>query len=109
MGRGTYAQTGRAGDMSIRTGPTPRVEDESAYRQHTIDSPTFVRFCQNLPKPPQVGPHQRHDAAMQRQAAALQQLVAQDVVQLDAWDEKHQEEQALAAAVQPAKPPGKKK
>lgn len=109
MGRDTYAQTGRAGDMSIRTGPTSRVEDELAYRQQTIDSPTFVRFCQNLPKPPDVGPHQRHDAAMQRQAAAMQQLIAEDVMQLDAWDDKQQEKQAAAAAVQTAKPPDKKK
>lgn len=109
VGRETYAQTGRAGDLSIRTGPTPRVEDESAYRQQTIDSPTFVRFCKNLPKLPEVGPVQRHHAAMQKQVSAMQQLVAEDVVRLDAWDEKQQERRVLAAAVQPATPPGKKK
>lgn len=107
--RDTYAQTGRAGDLSIRTGPTPRVEDETAYRQQTIDSPTFVRFCKNLPKLPEVGPVQRHHAAMQKQASAMQQLVAEDVVRLDAWDDKQQERRVLAAAVQPATPPGKKK
>ena len=109
VGRDSYAQTGRAGDMSIRTGPTPRVEDESAYRQHTIDSPTFVRFCKNLPKVPDVGPHQRHHAAMQMQASAMQQLVTEDVMRLDAWDVKQLKKQAVAAAVQPAMPLGKKK
>lgn len=109
VGRDTYAHTGRAGDMSIRTGPTPRVEDESAYRQQTIDSPTFVRFCKNLPKLPELGPHERHHAAMQRQASAMQQLVAEDVMRLDAWDEQQHARQAVAAAVQPVMPPGKKK
>ena len=109
MGRDTYSQTGRAGDMSIRTGPAPRVEDESAYHHHTIDSPTFVLFCKNLPKLPELGPHQRHDAAMHRQASAMQQLVAEDVMRLDAWDEQQQARQAVAAAAQPAIPPGKKK
>lgn len=109
VGRDTYSQTGRAGDMSIRTGPTPRVEDEAAYRQQTIDSPTFVRFCKNLPELPELGPHQRHDAAMQRQASAMQQLVADDVMRLDAWDDQQQARQAVAAAAQPAMPPGKKK
>ena len=95
--------------MSIRTGPTPRVEDESAFRQQAIDSPTFVRFCKNLPKLPEVGPHQRHDAAMQRQASALQQSVTEDVIRLDTWDEQQHARQAMAAAAQPALPPGKKK
>lgn len=65
----------------MRTGPTPRVEDESAYRQHTIDSPSFVRFCNSLPKQPEEGPVERHHAAMQRQESAVQQSAADDVAQ----------------------------
>ena len=105
----TYAQSGRGGDLSIRTGPTPRVEDESAYRQHTIDSPSFVRFCKNLPQLPEVGPHQRHHAAVQRQEVAVQQSAAEDVMRLDAWEERQQEKRAAAVAVQRASPIGKKK
>ncbi len=109
VSRDSYAQSGRAGDLSIRTGPVPRVEDESAYRQHTIDSPSFVRFCQNLPKLPEVGPHQRHHAAVQRQEAAVQQSVAEEVMRLDAWEERQQERRTAALAAQQAVPAGKKK
>ena len=109
VARDSYAQFGRAGDLSIRTGPVPRVEDESAYRQHTIDSPSFVRFCQNLPKVPEVGPHQRHHAAVQRQEAAVQQSAAEEVVRLDAWEEKQQERRTAALAAQQPVPAGKKK
>ncbi len=109
VSRDSYAQSGRAGDLSIRTGPTPRVEDESAYRQHTIDSPSFVRFCQNLPKLPEVGPHQRHYAAVQRQEAAVQQSAAEEVMRLDTWEEKQQERRTAALAAQQAVPAGKKK
>ncbi|KAL0052647.1 hypothetical protein WJX82_005121 [Trebouxia sp. C0006] len=107
--RDSYAQSGRAGDLSIRTGPVPRVEDESAYRQHTIDSPSFVRFCQNLPKLPEVGPHQRHHAAVQRQEAAVQQSAAEEVMRLDAWEERQQEKRTAALAAQQAVTAGKKK
>ena len=109
VGRDSYAQTGRAGDMSTRTGPIPRVEDEAAYRQHTIDSQSFVRFCKNLPTPQENGPHQRHDAAVQRKESAMQQAAAADVMQLDVWDDKQQERQVVAAAAKQAAPAGKKK
>lgn len=113
VGRNSYHQTGRAGDLSLRTGPTPRVEDESAYRQHIIDSPSFVRFCSSLPKLPEEGPVERHYAAMQRQESALQQSAAEDVARLDAWDMQQQEKDAAiaaqqAAAAPPAKTAGKK-
>jgi hypothetical protein len=109
VSRDSYAQSGRAGDLSIRTGPIPRVEDESAYRQHTIDSPSFVRFCQNLPKLSEVGPHQRHHAAVQRQEAAVQQSAAEEVMRLDAWEDRQQERCTAALAAQQAVPAGKKK
>lgn len=111
MGRDSYYQSGRAGDMSVRTGAAPRVEDESAYRQHTIDSPSYVRFCNNLPKVPEHGPNYRHQAAMQRQETAMQQIAADDVARLDAWDVVQQEKAAVAAAQQAAAavPAGKKK
>lgn len=109
VGRDSYAQTGRAGDLSVRTGPTPRVEDESAYRQHTVDSPTFARFCNNLPKLPEVGAHQWHHAAVQRQESAMQQAAAEDVLRLDVWDDRQQEKRVAAAAAQQAVPAGKKK
>ena len=109
VGRDSYAQSGRAGDLSIRTGPTPRVEDESAYRQHAIDSPSFVRFCKNLPALPEVGPHKRHQAAVQRVEAALQQAAAEDVMRLDVWDDRQQEKRAAAVAALQAAAPSKKK
>ena len=109
VGRDSYAQTGRAGDLSIRTGPTPRVEDESAYRQHAIDSPSFVRFCKSLPAVPEQGPRQRHEAAVHRQEAAVQQSAAEDVASLDVWDDRQQEKRDVAAAAQQAAAPSKKK
>ena len=114
VGRDSYHQSGRAGDLSIRTGPMPRVEDESAYRQHTIDSPSFVRFCNSLPKRPEEGPVERHHAAMQRQESAVQLSAAVDVAKLDAWDVQQQERlaalaaQQAAAAALPSKAGGKK-
>ena len=102
VGRDSYQQSGRAGDLSIRTGAAPRVEDESAYRQHTIDSPSFVRFCNSLPKLPEQGPNYRHHAAMQRHDAAMQQTAADDVARLDAWDVMQQERAAVVAAQQAA-------
>ncbi len=84
------------------------MEDESAYRQHTIDSPSFVRFCKNLPKMPEVGPHHRHNAAVQRQGIAVQQSAAEDVMRLDAWEERQQEKRAAVVAAQ-AVPVSKKK
>eukprot|EP01026_Neomeris_dumetosa_P043013 TRINITY_DN3590_c1_g2_i1.p4 TRINITY_DN3590_c1_g2~~TRINITY_DN3590_c1_g2_i1.p4 ORF type:complete len:153 (-),score=11.54 TRINITY_DN3590_c1_g2_i1:80-538(-) len=58
----TYKKTGRAGDLTITYGASPRVEESETYYRKRIDSPTFRRFVEtiNAKKSDRViSPHER--------------------------------------------------
>lgn len=67
VGQESYRTTGRAGDMSLRYGPTHRPEDDPTFFKSLKDSPTFLRYCNSLPAKPAMSPHERRDMSLRRQ------------------------------------------
>ena len=66
VGHDTYGGMGRAGDMSLRYGPTYRPEDDPTFFKTLKDSPTFLRFCGTLPAKPAVSPHERRAMSLRK-------------------------------------------
>eukprot|EP00798_Chlamydomonas_sp_ICE-L_P020176 gene20176-26912_t len=67
VGQDSYKLSGRAGDMSLRYGPTHRPEDDPNFFMSLKDSPTFLRFCDSLPAKPAVSPHERREISQRKQ------------------------------------------
>ena len=54
-----YRRTGRAGDLTIRSGSEPRNEEQKVFFATLKDTPSFLRYVASLPPKAASSPHQR--------------------------------------------------
>lgn len=98
VGQDTYKGYGRAGDMSLRYGPTHRPEDDPTFFKSLKDSPTFLRFCDSLPAKPAVSPHDRRAMSLRRAHESEVDKERQLVASLELPDPEDQEGQPETAS-----------